>query len=86
MKKIYFIDTVHSVLEEKLTLAGYLCFDLTKEKTENIRAIVCDAYGLVIRSRVTLNGEFLNTLDKLKFIARSGSGLENIDLEYCRKH
>ena len=86
MKKIYFIDTVHSVLEEKLTGAGYLCLDLTKEKTENIRDIVCDAYGLVIRSRVTLNGEFLNTLDKLKFIARSGSGLENIDLEYCRKH
>jgi D-3-phosphoglycerate dehydrogenase len=86
MKKIYFIDTVHSVLEEKLTEAGYDCFDLTKEKKENISPLVCDAYGLVIRSRITLSREFLKNIENLHFIARSGSGLENIDLEYCKKH
>ena len=86
MKKIYFIDTVHSVLEEKLTGAGYSCFDLTKEKKENIRPLVRDAYGLVIRSRISLNRELLNSIENLHFIARSGSGLENIDLEYCKKH
>ena len=31
-KKIYFIDTVHSVLNEKLKDAGYSCIDLTNEK------------------------------------------------------
>ena len=86
MKKIYFIDTVHSILEEKLSEAGYTCVDLTKEKTENIMPLVHDAYGLVIRSRISLNREFLININGLRFIARSGSGLENIDLEYCKKN
>ena len=86
MKKIYFIDTVHSVLEEKLSEAGFTCIDLTKEKTENIRPLVHDAYGLVIRSRISLNRDFLINIVGLCFIARSGSGLENIDLEYCKKN
>ena len=85
MKKIYFIDTVHSILEEKLSGAGYVCIDLTKEKKENIQGLVFDAYGLVIRSRITLNEDFLKSIDHLKFIARSGSGLENIDVEFCHK-
>ena len=86
MKKIYFIDTVHSILEEKLSGAGYSCINLTKEKTENIRHLVRDAHGIVIRSRVSLNEDFLKAITNLSFIARSGSGLENIDLEYCKKH
>ncbi len=86
MKKIYFIDTVHSILEEKLSEAGYTCIDLTKEKTENISRLVYDAYGLVIRSRISLNREFLKKINGLRFIARSGSGLENIDLEHCKKN
>ena len=79
MKKIYFIDTVHSILEEKLSGAGYSCINLTKEKTENIRHLVRDAHGIVIRSRVSLNEDFLKAITNLSFIARSGSGLENID-------
>ena len=86
MKKIYFLDTVHSVLKERLTRAGYVCFDLSGEKKENIMPLVRDAHGLVIRSRITLNREFLKTINDLCFIARSGSGLENIDLEYCKKN
>lgn len=85
-KKIYFIDTVHSVLNEKLTDAGYSCIDLTNEKTENIQKKIHDAYGLVIRSRITLSSEFLKPILNLRFIARSGSGLENIDTEYCERN
>jgi D-3-phosphoglycerate dehydrogenase len=86
MKKVYFLDTVHSVLNERLSNANYNCIDATKENIEELREILSDAYGIVLRSRFTLNQEILSFCPKLKFIARSGSGLENIDLEYCVKN
>lgn len=41
--------------------------------------------GIVIRSRFTIDDAFLSRCPDLKFIARSGSGLENIDLEACAR-
>ena len=39
-----------------------------------------------IRSRFPLDIQMLEHFKNLKFIARPGSGLENIDLEYCKKN
>lgn len=83
MKKVYFIDSVHSVLNERLSIANYKCIDATKSNIEELKVILSDAYGIVLRSRLTLNHEILSFCPQLKFIARSGSGLENIDLDYC---
>ena len=85
MKKVYFIDVVHKVLKEELSENGYYCEELTKESLNEVRSKINDAFGLVIRSRFTLNSAFLNNAPELNFIARSGSGLENIDLDYCHK-
>ena len=84
MKKVLFVDTVHPYLWEELQKVGYSCiegYDLSE------KAIVeqhNDAYGLVIRSRISINGNFLSHFNKLTFIARAGSGMENIDLDYAR--
>ena len=42
--------------------------------------------GMVIRSRFSLNQSILKLARNLKFIARPGSGIENIDLDYCNKN
>ncbi len=84
-KKVYFIDTVHGVLHERLTQAGFTCFDISNERIEHITEKIFDAFGLVIRSKISLTQEVLSRCQNLKFIARSGSGLENIDIEYCKK-
>lgn len=82
-KKILFLDTVHSVLEERLTTLGYVCeHDLNSSK-EEIEAKVADYFGIVIRSRFTIDQRFLDKSTTLKFIARSGAGLENIDVDYA---
>ena len=39
--------------------------------------------GLVIRSRFPINKKFLDLATNLKFIARVGAGLENIDISYA---
>jgi D-3-phosphoglycerate dehydrogenase len=84
--KVYFIDTVHSILEERLTSFGYQCVDLTKTPSMELLPLIMDAKGLVIRSRITLSTEYISQLLDLQFIARSGSGLENIDITYCNDH
>lgn len=85
MQKVYFLDSVHSILEERLTNAGYLCVDCTNSPLNELSKMIVDASGIVLRSRITLNEEVLRNVKNLQFIARSGSGLENIDLEYCKK-
>jgi D-3-phosphoglycerate dehydrogenase len=87
MKKIFFLDTVHPVLSERLTQSGeYECIeahDWTKEQCETQLAT---AHGLVIRSRFTMDESFLQFIPDLQFIARSGAGMENIDVSYCNSH
>lgn len=83
IKSVLFIDSVHPILENFLEQKGIRCdHDYTsphstiKEKLEN------DYDGLIVRSRIPINKALLaNT--KLQFIARSGAGLENIDLNFC---
>jgi D-3-phosphoglycerate dehydrogenase len=53
---------------------------------DQILKTISDAQGIVLRSRFAMNEDFLKFAPELKFIARSGSGLENIDLNYCSKY
>ena len=81
---ILFIDSVHPILEEKLTQAGFLCQRHFKSNFEDLQNVLPQAYGLVIRSRFTIDETFLAFCPNLQFIARSGSGLENIDVKRCQ--
>ena len=85
MRKVVFIDEVHDVLREKLSAKQYTCIDATGLCEEKVREHVKDAFGIVIRSRFTLDESFLCDATSLRFIARSGSGTENVDREYCNK-
>jgi len=80
---VLFIDSVHPILEEKLSHAGFLCQRHFKTTFEDLQNILPQAYGLVIRSRFTIDETFLAFCPNLQFIARSGSGLENIDVKLC---
>ena len=84
-KQVVFLDSVHPILEQKLTQAGMSCLDQTKTNFENLLPFLANAHGLVIRSRFTIDSAFLSHCPHLKFIARSGSGLENIDTRVCKE-
>lgn len=85
MKKVVFIDEVHKVLEERLINAGFNCFDATNLSKEECAVEVKNAFGIVVRSRFPLDESFLSNAPQLQFIARSGAGMENIDIPYCEK-
>lgn len=80
---VIFIDSVHPILEQRLTQAGFVCQRHFKTAFEELTKILPNAYGLVLRSRFTIDAAFLAHCPQLKFIARSGSGLENIDRQTC---
>ena len=83
--KVIFIDSVHEILWERLTKAGWICEDFTKYKSAEILQKLHEYTGIIIRSRFQLTKEILSNLPNLKFIARAGSGLENIDIKYCHE-
>lgn len=83
--KVVFLDSVHEILWQRLTDAGHACIDATTLSVEKCNSIVQDAQGLVIRSRFRMDADFLENAPNLRFIARSGAGMENIDEDYCSK-
>jgi D-3-phosphoglycerate dehydrogenase len=83
--KIIFIDSTHPKLIEDLKSRGFICDQAHDKSRSDILKIIKNYDGLVIRSRFKINKAFINTAKKLKFIARAGSGTENIDLDYANK-
>ena len=81
--KVVFLDTVHPILNEELTANGYNCIDASAKSMEQCVDLLKDAIGIVIRSRFSLDKNILDHCKNLKFIARSGAGMENIDIDYC---
>jgi D-3-phosphoglycerate dehydrogenase len=84
--KVGFVDSVHPILWEELEKLNCTCLDFTNLQHNEILPFVSDLEGIVIRSKFKITEEFLQHCPKLKFVARSGSGLENIDLIAADKH
>ena len=83
--KVVFLDTVHPVLKERLNDNGFICIDAVNEDEQSCLSLIHDSEGIVLRSRYRADAKFLRHAPKLKFIARSGAGLENIDTSYCEE-
>jgi D-3-phosphoglycerate dehydrogenase len=83
---VLFLDLVHPILEQRLTEYGYRCIDGTQLSREDAMSQLKDIQGIVIRSRIKMDEAFLSSANDLKFIARSGAGMENIDEDYCQKN
>lgn len=82
---VLFLDEVHEVLADRLTQAGFKCTFAYNESIEQCKKLVEKVDGIVIRSRFRMDADFLDHAKNLKFIARSGAGMENIDEAYCEE-
>ena len=83
--KILHLDPNHELLINQLNDLGFVNhedYTLSKEDTE---AKIKDYDGIVLRSRFTIDKQFLDAATNLKFIGRVGAGLENIDCDYAEK-
>ncbi|MCB4798064.1 2-hydroxyacid dehydrogenase [Neotamlana laminarinivorans] len=81
--KILHLDSNHELLINQLNDLGFTNHtDFTASK-EAIEAKISNYDGIVIRSRFTIDKQFLDAGTNLKFIGRVGAGLENIDCDYA---
>lgn len=83
--KILQLDKNHPLIEDQLTTKGFVLEnDFTSSYDEIIAKI--DAYeGIIIRSRIPVDRNFLERAKNLRFIARVGAGMENIDVATAEK-
>ena len=81
--KILFIDTVHPLLKQELEKENHICDTAYNKSKTEIQQIISNYQGIIIRSRFKIDKQFIDCGSNLKFIARAGSGLENIDVDYA---
>lgn len=83
--RILIIDEVHPSLFAMLQGIG-----IAYEYQPEIKPVeVCEALvgfdGLIVRSKMRITADTIKLADNLKFVARAGAGLDNIDEEALRK-
>lgn len=79
--KVLFVDTAHPSLKSNLEKLGYNCVDFSESAMQE--NALKTYHGIVIRSKFKLTKEQIDRLVNLKWIARVGAGMENIDLKYA---
>ena len=81
--KVLHIDKNHPLLIERFAEMGFQNDeDYTSSKSE-IEKKIQEYDGLIIRSRFSIDSDFLDKAVNLKFIGRLGAGLENIDIRHA---
>ena len=83
MTEVLIADRTHSVLEERLREAGFEVRVEPDHDYESLAQAVQGCEGLVVRSKVIIDKEFIDRAPKLRCIGRVGAGMETIDVEYA---
>lgn len=82
--KILIAEPIHTVLNERLINKSFDTDELFSTTKDELIQIIGNYDGIVIRSRFKIDKAIIDRAKKLKFIARAGSGIENIDTEYAK--
>lgn len=82
-RKILFIDSTHPVLSEELEKDGFQCDYFPDFGYAEILQIVNQYVGIVVRSKIKIDRRLIKKANNLKFIARVGAGMENIDSTFA---
>ena len=83
--KILLLDKNHSLIKDQLSANGFLLEEDFTSTYQEVLEKIHEYQGIIIRSRIPLDYNLLTHAKNLKFIARVGAGMENIDGETAEK-
>ncbi|MEW6468536.1 MAG: NAD(P)-dependent oxidoreductase [Bacteroidota bacterium] len=81
---VLFLDSCHPALKQELENMRFSCEEDFTSSKEEVQRKIGSYQGIVIRSRFKLDDLFLDHCTALRFIARVGAGMENINVAYAR--
>jgi len=82
--KVLLIDNTHPHLQITLEKNNFVCHHALSLSKSEIEEKISEYDGILIRSRFEIDSQFIDKAINLKFIARAGSGMENIDVSYAK--
>jgi D-3-phosphoglycerate dehydrogenase len=82
-KKILIVDDLHPIFKEQAEAQGYLVDDRPLITREETLQIISNYAGIAVRTKFLIDKEVIDAAVNLKFVARAGAGLDNIDVAYA---
>ena len=83
--KVLVCDPIHKDGISKLRDSGFEVEENLTLTPSQLEKRISEFDAVVVRGRTKINAAVLNSTGKLKVVARSGVGLDNVDLETARK-
>lgn len=83
--KILQLDKNHPLIAEQLSAKGFMVEEDHQSSYDEVLKKIANYDGVIIRSRIPIDKNFLHHASHLKFIARVGAGMENIEVEEAKK-
>lgn len=83
--KILLLDKNHPLITEQLLAKNFILEEDFTSSYDEVCGKIQNYDGIIIRSRIPLDQNFLEKATHLKFIARVGAGMENIDIPVAEK-
>lgn len=83
--EILLLDKNHPLITDQLLEKNFILEEDFTSSYDEVCLKIQNYDGIIIRSRIPLDANFLNKGKNLKFIARVGAGMENIDIPVAEK-
>jgi D-3-phosphoglycerate dehydrogenase len=81
--KILIVDDLHPAFKIVAEQIGFEVDDQPFIKKEKVLEILKDYVGLAIRTKFRVDKEVIDAAANLKFVARAGAGMDNIEVAYA---
>ena len=83
--KILIVDDLHPAFKESAIALGYEVNDQPLITRAETLAVIAEYEGIAVRTKFLIDKELLSAGVKLKFVARAGAGLDNIDEAFAKE-